>query len=337
MTYVQGLRSLTSLQLRLFRNGLHPTWRSSATSLLASYLRNPEPFWPPISWQASKVRKARARFDEVGIRSPSGLSRRLVDLVNASKGWRDNPVFVMGTGGSGSTWLGAMLGELPDLEFGREIYIPDALKFAYREGSEIAGDAIWACMLLNTWALNRPDRPFTSDFVNNARSINCYDIYRRIWPMGRFVYLTRDPRDQILSATYRKPRYRQLIASGASDEEFLLMNAKKYMSIHRHYGRARDDSIYLMKYEDLVSDTEGEMMKLLGALRIECAKDRLEQAIFEHDASNMRKGKVAWKGNLGTRSSTGWRDSMSPRERDLCRPLIQPALEELGYETDASW
>ncbi len=59
----------------------------------------------------------------------------------------------MGSGGSGSTWLGAMVGSLPGFCYGREIYLPRSISYLYRRlKTQEMCDLVWALMVFPAWA-----------------------------------------------------------------------------------------------------------------------------------------------------------------------------------------
>jgi hypothetical protein len=330
---VQPLHKLAALPITLlFRRNL------SAREVLIRYLLEPESFFRGIaSRQAVKVRNALQVFQEKGISSPSVIADELLDRIRVLRERPYRPFFVMGAGGSGSTWLGALLGDLAGFCYAGEVYTPLAIYclYKFRKSPEI-NDLIWAVMLLPSWAATELESPFNREFVNSGRSIARYAVYRQVWSKGRFVFLVRDPRDQVLSITYRKRSYRDTIAPGIHDLAYLKYNARKYMRIYRAFAKVRGDDIYLLRYEDLLKNTRGEVTKLLAWAQVDLPdRSLLSRVIDRHDAAKMRAGEVVWRGNLDEGGKAeGWRELMTQREKNLVKPILQEAVEGLGYEWD---
>ena len=312
----------------------------TAREVLTRFLARPEEFFLGTAVrQAPKVHKALQAFKAIGDKDPCAVAARLLRRVRELKQTNYRPFFVMGSGGSGSTWLGAMLGDLPGLCYGGEIYVPKGLSYLYRiRKSQELRDMIWAIMLLPSWTSREPAKAFDCEFVNSGRSIFCYDIYHDIWPRGRFIFLVRDPRDQLLSTTYRKARYRQSVAPKVDDFTYLKYNAKKSMSIYRAFTKIRREDLYVVKYEQLVHDTIGELTRLLRWAEAEIKESLIYNVANQLDAQNMRGGKVVWRGNLDEGGTAGsWRDLMTEQEKRIVKPIIQEAIEAFGYEQNATW
>jgi hypothetical protein len=308
----------------------------SAREILITYLSAPEIFWSgPSLRQAEKVRNALQAFKEAGVEQPGTVAERLLDCVQSLRDTHYRPFFVMGAGSSGSTWLGAMLGDLPGFCYGREIYLPSGISYLYRrfKNQEMA-DLIWTLMLLPSWGFNFPEKNFAHNFVNSGRSISHYDIYREIWPAGRFIFLVRDPRDQLLAATYRKPSYRQATAPHADDLTYLQYKVRKFVKRYRVFKRIiHSEKLYMIRYEQLKNDTVGEMRKLCEWAQVDVAEDVLSKIVYQNNAQNMRAGLVPKRGNLDEGGiAKSWREVMTEQEKKLIMPSIQEALKDFGYE-----
>jgi hypothetical protein len=247
----------------------------------------------------------------------------------------DRPFFVMGAGSSGSTWLGAMLGDLPGFCYGREIYLPSGISYLYRRcKNQDMADLIWTLMLLPSWGFNFPEKSFEHNFVNSGRSLSHYDIYREIWPAGRFIFLVRDPRDQLLAATYRKPSYRRAIAPHADDLTYLQYKVRKFVKRYKILKRIiHSEKLYMIRYEQLKNDTIGEMRKLCNWAQVDVEEDVLSNIVYQNNAQNMRAGLVPKRGNLDEGGiAKSWRELMTEQEKKLIMPSIQEALKDFGYE-----
>lgn len=333
--HVQTFHNVASFPVGLFlRRNL------TAHVVLTRYISCPEDFLRGIAVrQAIKVRNALQAFHNSGFNTPCAVADKILHRVRALQERNYRPFFIMGAGGSGSTWLGAMLGDLRGFCYGGEIYTPLGLSYLYRfRKSREMADLIWAIMLLHSWASTGPAVVFDCEFVNSGRSVFQYPLYREIWPTGRFVYLVRDPRDQVLSTTYRKARYRKAVAPGVDDLRYLKHNAKKYMSIYGAFAKLNRHQVYILKYEQLVQNRVDQLTKLLQWAEVKVDEGGLSTVVNLHDADRMRNGEVAWRGNLdeGGRAES-WRQRMTEQERNVIKPILQKAIEAFGYEKDSGW
>jgi hypothetical protein len=318
-----------------------PKFIFNTNCLLESYLDKPENYWHGSSIRsAKKVKNISKKFAHIGLSDKQELTKFLLEQVNKNRTAFYKPFFVMGSGGSGSTWLGAMLGDLPGFQYAGEVYPPPLIANLYRIlKNKHLSDFIWAIMLFHSFHKDSNlDKNFNCQFVNSARSIFRYNLFHKIWPNGRFVFIARDPRDQILSVTYRKNNYRNVVAPELTDHEYLVLNAKKYSSIYKQFKRVTSNSIYLVQYENLKHDTEFELNQINLHFQLGLKSNHIEKAVYLNDAQNMRAGKVEYRGNLdeGGRSKS-WRELMTEEEKKIIRPYIQNILFELNYESDSHW
>lgn len=318
---------------------LTPGRNLTGMDVMDLYIQKPESFWQgPMLRHAVKIHETRKSFHKHGIKQPHDLAELLITEVRKIQDVRHAPFFIMGAGGSGSTWLGRLIGDLPGYQYGREIYIPPGLAYLYRKlKTPQMSEAIWAIMLLHSCGYSDNPMNFDHEFVNSARSLNNFDIFHTIWPKGKFIFLARDPRDQILSVTYRKLEYRKAIAPDKNDMDYLLMNAKKYIKTYRLYKshcKKYPGCIYMIKYEDLKKDTFGELARLIDSYKIKTSNEEIAQSVYNNDAENMRAGKIKKRGNLDEGGmSQNWRIALTEKEGDKIFPIVQEALSELNYDT----
>jgi hypothetical protein len=319
--------------------GLAPDRNLEGMDVMELYIRNPESFWQgPMLRHAAKIHETRKSFQQHGVKQPYDLAELLISEVRKVRDVRHSPFFIMGAGGSGSTWLGRLIGDLPGYQYGREIYIPSGLTYLHRKlKTPQMSEAIWAIMLLHSCGYSDNPMDFDHEFVNSARSLNNFDLFHTIWPKGKFIFLVRDPRDQILSVTYRKLDYRKVVAPDKSDMGYLLHNAKRYMKtykMYKNYCNKYPDTIYTIKYEDLKNDIIGELIRLRDNYRLATPTEAIAQAVYNNDAENMRTGKIKKRGNLDEGGiSRNWRITLTENEGRNVLPIVQKALVELNYDT----
>ncbi|MGO8793595.1 MAG: sulfotransferase domain-containing protein [Candidatus Sulfotelmatobacter sp.] len=169
----------------------------------------------------------------------------------------------------------------------------------------------------------------------------------------KVIYLVRDPRDVAVSE-YHFDLKKRYIDSTVSLEQFVKRfiagQTAGYGSWWEHAAgwiaaRHGSPGFLLVRYEDLLADSEGETARIAEFLGIQASPERLRGAVERSSADRMRKLEKQqadrWTGTRDTRqdipfvraaTAGGWR-------RDLPAPLVEeietawaPLLNFLGYE-----
>lgn len=275
-------------------NNQHPHHEGDAEQTFRAYVADPRLFWQgPAVRQAEKLEMKRDSVNEhMGWSNP--------DVASSCLAWarqregRHSPIYVTGLGGSGSHWLASMLGELPMFFDVGEVYVPDRLRAAMNSSPDRSPLILDALHVLHT------RQPAAED----ARAVNCAagshkaaDYVR--WDQGATVVrLLRDPRDQVLSTTFRKDEYRQWVAPDATDDDYLRHRCSISRSDETRYKRSGCAADLVIKYEDLRQDVVGELGRLLQYARTDVDHVQVEAASDRHDAGRIRAGQSDVQGNL---------------------------------------
>jgi hypothetical protein len=221
-------------------------------------------------------------------------------------------------------------------------------------------------------ALKRTPRPRV------IKSHECFDPrYRRV------VYIVRDPRDVAVSAYYYDLKERN-IADGfplhtyvttrfmKTDEYFgtwgehagsWLVNSKNLLHISRlkndflgtpaSWGenvmswlgaRGHDRDFLVLRYEDLLADTQGEMTRIAKFLNLNASAERIAKAVELSSADNMRKLEAKQTNDwLTTRDSRKdipfvraaksgqWQQTLPPESVAVIEETWGAVMEMLGY------
>ncbi|HEY6339545.1 MAG TPA: sulfotransferase domain-containing protein [Candidatus Sulfotelmatobacter sp.] len=228
----------------------------------------------------------------------------------------------------------------------------------------------------NTWTrflvcnLVNPDDPI--DFARlESRIPEIYDVtdrHLRAFPRPRIikshesfdpryktiVYIVRDPRDVLISY-YEFQLKRRVISEECSLEEFL----PRFMEseFEPKTGNWRDhvlswtatrrgqNNFLLLRYEDMIADTQKESTKIATFLGLDASPERIARAVALSSADRMRKLEKEqsrqWKETRKTRQdkpfvgkakSGGWRSSLS----EPCVTQLESAwgdvMRSVGYE-----
>jgi hypothetical protein len=181
------------------------------------------------------------------------------------------------------------------------------------------------------------------------KSHECFDPrYKRI------IYIVRDPRDVFVSY-YEFQLKRRVISDDCSLEEFLprFMESEiepKTGSWLDHVvswtaTRGGRKNFLLLRYEDMIADTQKESTKIASFLGLDCSPERIALAVTLSTADRMRKLEKEqsrqWKATRKTRqdkpfvgkaAAGGWKSTLSER----CVAQIESAwgdvMSSVGYE-----
>ena len=146
------------------------------------------------------------------------------------------------------------------------------------------------------------------------------ELLRRHFPTSKFVHIFRDPRDRALSAR-RAWKANLLIAS----HQWL-----KGMQHAARFQESEDNCYHAVRYESLVTDTEGTMQKICQFIEVTYSTDMLTlNAPIENrgDMSNpTRISSAVYAGNIGN-----FREHMTYRQLQRIEEIVFPIAMKLGY------
>jgi hypothetical protein len=236
---------------------------------------------------------------------------RVVAMAHRREDPGRRPVFVVGMGGSGSHWLSGLIAGLPGFAVTKEVYFPKKLlKRLDAMDPEDAARTVDAVHLAHALAID----PEIDDamLVNNARGKPA--SYRAWLPQSTIVYLVRDPRDQVLSVTFRKPGFRALQAPDASDREYLEANARANVARFRSMERAAGSIDLRVRYEDLQEDPRPALAAFAERHGVTVSAEEVSAAVRDH---------------APRRSGGG--DGVDPGLWALLGALLEEPLVGLGY------
>jgi hypothetical protein len=167
------------------------------------------------------------------------------------------------------------------------------------------------------------------------------------------IYIVRDPRDVVISL-YHYHRKRRRIEEDCSletyVERFLAGTAWPHGSWGENVGswlltRRKHPQFLLLRYEDMLTDTVGELARIAGFLGICTTVERVSEAVARSSVDQMRKSEKT-EGHLsgltrGSRKdlsfvraarSGGWRSELSASQAAKIEAAWGPLMQHLGYE-----
>lgn len=147
----------------------------------------------------------------------------------------------------------------------------------------------------------------------------------------RITYIYRDPRDAMLSAYEFGQRALQKGRPNAfshlTDFEKSLEFIMGYVRVWEAWMREKD--VLIARYEDLLTDYDGEISRLLGFLGLDRDKPEVQKVIekYRPGAAEGQQGLHFYKGNIGR-----FRESYTPEQQAVLREKMGVYLSQMGYE-----
>jgi hypothetical protein len=171
----------------------------------------------------------------------------------------------------------------------------------------------------------------------------------------KVIYIVRDPRDVALSYYDFQRKYRQIedgypLPQYVSDFVGGRLSSAEWGTWGENVGswvaaRQKHPGFLLLRYEDMVADTERELTKIRAFLGLEPNRQLLDSTIDRSSAERMRglektqgsewvstKNKRSDIPFIRTASSGGWRNLLPPDAIAAIESAWGPLMTNLGYE-----
>ncbi len=154
-----------------------------------------------------------------------------------------------------------------------------------------------------------------------------------LYPQAKEIFLVRDFRD-VLSSMLAFNVKQGFRAFGPphieTDEEFArYLRNTTIRQLSRSWPK-RQDRAHLIRYEDLMQDTEATLRGMLGYLGLD-ASDAIVDGMIAR-ASEENENSRRHRTSAGTGASIArWKQSLSPSVQAVCNEVYADVLEQFGY------
>ena len=282
--------------------------------------------------------------------------------VSAGRVPPEHFVWVFGVARTGSSWLGAMMGDLDDHATWYEPYVGDVFGYAYymRAGEQqrmredfILGDPyreVWI-RSLRTFVLEGADARFPGLGENGYLVVKEPNgsvgapLLVEALPESRVILLVRDPRDVVasnLDAHKGGTWTADLMRKGGKEkppslaesrpDAFVKGQARRYVRDVGNAKKAYDAHgglKVLVRYEDLRADTLQTMKRIYSELEIPVEEVELARSVEKHSwekipSEQKGEGKFHRKAKPG-----GWREDLTSRQAEIVEGVAGSLLREL--------
>lgn len=253
----------------------------------------------------------------------------------------NRPIFIVGCQRSGRTLLRVMLDSHPDISCGPKTRflvdvvdavigskLPDHLeRFGFPESYWWERIAEMFDRIHSDYAAKRGKSRWADKTGYYARHI---DVLDKLFPDCQVIHVVRDPRDVVAS---HRQKFGYLAAIKA------LRKWPVYVRSARAAGNRLGPARYTeVRYEQLVTDTEATLRKLIAFLGEPWDDDVLDYSSKPHDMSPTFDSYTGTRRAQGGESAAVYRSRIGAGQRELdpvlrlaCSIMTNGALHELGY------
>ncbi len=167
-----------------------------------------------------------------------------------------------------------------------------------------------------------------------------YEVPAIVWelyPKAREIFLVRDFRDMLCSITAFNQK-RERVGFGrdlaASEEEYIFNVGKRAALLATAWNNRRDRAC-LVRYEDLVTDTEGTLARILNYLGLPADGAQIDEMIGRASAETPELQGHRTTASL-TESVGRWRRDLPADLQAKCQEAFSAALADFGYSADGN-
>jgi hypothetical protein len=164
-------------------------------------------------------------------------------------------------------------------------------------------------------------------FIKAHQAYNYVEFLKKEFPLAKYVYLVRDPRDMALSWK-NTAGLRGGIMRAAS-----IWNDEQQQLLDLSANLAADHRMMTVKYENLLADPSGELGQVCKFLGIEFSRAMLDFHLHESARDDARR-LAAWR-NLARpviRSNSGkYRTELTWQEIQYVESVCEKPMSALGY------
>jgi len=273
----------------------------------------------------SALRRTRRRAAR-RIRRLTGNRRKGPNTERTDRIPPENLVWIFGAARTGSTWLGAMMADLEGHDWWHEPLVGHLFGHLYQERAgrrrddkhfilggpkELWSDPVRA-FVLDSATARFPQMAGGRGYliIKEPHGSQGAPLLMEALPESRMILLVRDPRDVVASrldlarkgsvsreAMRRRGEEKKNLAADEHPDAFVESQARRYLR-HIEFVKlayeAHGGPKALVRYEDLKSDTLGEMRRLYSALRVPADEGELAGVVEWHRWENgpeRKKGK----------------------------------------------
>jgi hypothetical protein len=273
-------------------------------------------------------------------------------------------LFLVGCQRSGTTWLGWLLAQHPETVvslhtgFFRHLdHMFDWLRRPTMFGNrvlgaggpetrrEVSGNAVPINDLVSEPRLFAACRPLAEELYRQVSAPNPAatlvvektpehllnaEMIRLVLPEARFLHVVRDPRGVYASMRSAVKQWAYPGDFPTDPQTFVRRRWSRYLDAWDRLD-PQGEQFSLIRYEDLLADTPGELGRLYEWLDLPADRALCERAVEACSLDRLRKDSAAPEGFFRSGRAEGWRDELPAGDVRVIEHLARDRMEELGY------
>jgi len=172
------------------------------------------------------------------------------------------------------------------------------------------------------------------------------DVLAECLPNSRIILLMRDPRDVIDSRIDEASTGGWELELKKGVENVLIVNELRISSIRnkaifwvglmkilmKTFENHSKDLKYLLRYEDLLTNTEQELQKLYQFLGIDIDEKNLNDIVQKYSFKKIPQEEKG-KGRFKRFASPGkWKENFNDKEKEIMNNILKDMLQKVGYQ-----
>jgi LPS sulfotransferase NodH len=270
----------------------------------------------------------------------------------------ENIVWIFGSGRSGSTWLGSMMGGLDGCAMWNEPLVGNLFgNFYYFRvgGRKLGKHSILGEAYKETWlgpmrdlVLGGAEARFPEVVgggylvIKEPNGSMGSPLLMEALPESRMIFLIRDPRDVVASSMdarsegswlqERREARRRTSKPDRNPNVYVRMRANSYVQQIEKTGqayRAHGGHKVMVRYEDLRADTLETMKRIYTALEIPVKEAELARSVEKNSWENIPEQEKG-EGRFHRKAKPGgWREDLTPEQAEIVEVVTGSLLREL--------
>ena len=168
------------------------------------------------------------------------------------------------------------------------------------------------------------------------------DTILSLLPASRMLFLLRDGRDvvdSVVDAMLREESWWKGPSALVTRERITFVSQHstlwvlRTMSSQRAFEALPEDQRLLVRYEELLSDTRGQLRRIFDWLDLNVSEGDLEAIVARYAFEAVPKDRRGPGKDVRAASPGLWRENLTEEEQQTMHEVMGEKLRELGYET----
>lgn len=271
-----------------------------------------------------------------------------------------NLFFLTGLFKSGTTWLGLMLADHPELFHHNpyeEIHAFSSQVTELYNGKPVSEyqsgpGSQWVKTIarlkkhaLYGMLLDSCDKPWAKRFGGKGPVANVEQMIKE-YPGVKIIIIARDGRDITVSAAFHYLRFND--KSAFADDELTQLNeafvrqwARGYVGVYKRYAYLRQkfgDNISIHRYEDFLVNPYSELAEVLAFLQVSATREVVNQCVERNAFSSLSKGRKTGEEDKNSFFRKGvagdWINYFTDDQNKIFRETAGETLDLFGYPAE---